>query len=101
MLRITFMYDCHVFGRFEFGNRTKLIEQAIKYFREDGCGSLFVRDELGGTQDHLTLHGKRLDHRDNNVVHRPGSSYGQTIEAIEEWSDAVLAEESFRRTMAA
>jgi hypothetical protein len=91
MLKIWFMDDRHLFAKIELGDRETLIEQAVRLFREDGWGTLFVRDidqaELGS----LRRNGRRLEN----------GRYGITRPELEEWADAVLNELSFRKGMMA
>lgn len=90
MLKLWFMYDRHVFAPIKMGNRASLIEQAIKFFKEDGCGSLFARDEMDGDIHSLCCHGHRLGK----------DVWGVTREEAEAWADQVLLEDSFRRLVA-
>lgn len=89
MLKIWFMFDNHTFGKVTGKDRDTLIEQARDFFRQDGCGSLFVRDESDATVRALDLHGRPL----NN------GKYGVLFSEIEEWADKIEAERSFRTLM--
>lgn len=90
MLAIWFMFDNHTFGRITGKNRETILKQAGDFFRGDGCGSLFVRDEYDGTLDALSLHGRRLG----------SGKYGILASELEKWVDEIEAERSFRTLMA-
>lgn len=91
MFSIWFMFDNHTFAKVINGDRASLIRQGANLFSKDGCGSLFVKDEWGGSMEKLTLHGRMLTK----------GRYGVTDAALEQWADDVLSEISFRKTMAA
>jgi hypothetical protein len=81
---IWFMYSNHTFARAN-------TFQARQFFDEDGCGGLFVHDELGVRINSLTLQGHKL----------AGGKYGVTDDDINSWVDAIAAEISFRKAMIA
>jgi hypothetical protein len=84
-----FMYDNHCFASVELGKREAIIKRVTALFAEDGCGSLFARDDADATLHSLTLHGQRMGN----------GKWGVSAEAIEEWADSVLAEKKFRTYM--
>lgn len=89
MLKIWFMYDNHGFARVEPRDKLGLIRRAKELFAEDGCGSLFVRDEHDAELRSLTVNGHRLGN----------GQYGVTVDEIVQWADDVVAEEAFRHRM--
>ena len=90
MLSIWFMYDNHTFAKIK-SRDSGLVVEAARLFAEDGCGSLFVRDEFDATLHGLTLQGHRL----------ANGRFGVTRAELDAWADAVMAEISFRKAMIA
>lgn len=88
-MRIWFMYDCHAFAQLKDLSRDVLAARARELFAEDGCGTLFVRDEYGGDLGSLTLHGRR----------QADGKYGISDNELHKWLDEVDAERSFRTLM--
>ncbi len=89
-MKAWFMFDRHTFRPIDLSDRAGIIEQVIEAFAEDGCGSLFVRDDDDTEIKALCLEGRRLGN----------GQWGVPRQDISDWADAVLAEKSFRLLMA-
>jgi hypothetical protein len=85
MFHIWFMFDNHSFAKIRTTERGQMIARAVELFKEDGCGSLFVRDECGAELKNLTVNGRELGN----------GLYGVPRDEIEQWADAVQTELSF------
>jgi hypothetical protein len=91
-MHIWYMFDNHTFERVKEVDREGIRDHVLRLLEEDSCGSLFVRDEMGGTLDNLTLHTEQL---------QPGHfKYGILPDRLERWLDELMAERSFRTLMA-
>lgn len=91
-MHISYMFDNHTFERIKETDREGIRNHVLRLLDEDSCGSLFVRDDLGGHLDGLTLHTQQL---------RPGEfKYGIHPADLDKWLDEIMAERSFRTLMA-
>lgn len=89
MLTIWFMFDNHTFAKIHSRDREGLVREATKLFQEDGCGSLFVKDEFNATLKMLTVDGKKLT----------DGTWGVLASEVEQWAAAVVDEITFRKMM--
>ncbi len=91
MLHVWFMYDNHTFAKVQLAARDRMIERVVELFEEDGCGSLYVRDDMDATIRSLTLDGRCL----NN------GKYGVPFREIAAWVEKVTDEQAFHKLMCA
>ena len=91
-MKIWFMFDNFTFARIDPVDYESVVKQARELFAEDGCGSLFVRDELDGTIEKLTRMGRSL-----GAV----KGWGLPVREIEEWAQELFKEIEFERLMTA